>query len=47
MGSFCKIGSLFLENGFTFFAKNGFKFNEWVYFSHRYLYIEELFLKSN
>ena len=35
MGSFCKMGSLFLENGFTFFrkwvhffAKNGFKFND-------------------
>ena len=32
MGPFCKMGSLFLENGFTFFAKNGFNFNEWVHF---------------
>ena len=32
MGSFFKIGSLFIENGFTFFAKNGFNFNEWVHF---------------
>ena len=32
MGSFCKMGSLFIENRFTFSAKNGFKFNEWVHF---------------
>ena len=32
MGSFGKMGSLFIENGFTFFEKNRFKFNEWVHF---------------
>ena len=31
MGAFCKMGSLFIEDGFTF-TKNGFNFNEWVHF---------------
>ena len=26
------MGSLFIENGFTFLQKNGFNFNEWVHF---------------